>query len=65
MLALEENVLLKLSVFDLVVLNQNILPDCLDSILLARLRQLSKENLTKSTPSQQANQLEILVLNSS
>ena len=65
MLALEENVLLKLSVFDLVVLNQNILPDCLDSILLTRLRQLSKENLTKSTPSQQANQLEILVLNSS
>ena len=65
MLTLQENLLFQLGVLDLVILDQNILPDCLNSILLTSLGQLSQENLAKSSSPQQANQLEILILNTS
>ena len=65
MLTLQENLLFQLGVLDLVILDQNILSDCLNSILLTSLGQLSQENLAKSSSPQQANQLEILILNTS
>jgi len=62
MLALQEDFFLELSVLDLVVFNKDILPNSLDSVLQTSGFQLSQEDLSESTTTQEADELEVLVL---
>lgn len=57
----KQDILLKLRVLDLVVLDENVLADNLDCVLFFVLRALSQENFSERTATKQRDQLEVRV----